>query len=481
MRLGALFIGICMAIIAASAGAVVYLYLNVTLLAAATVAVATFVALALYHTISSRVGLRSAIGRQLADLSRGGANVARQVAEMGRRLAALEDKIETALDQARAATDPLSAEIAELGTVVKQLAERVDAQQAMVEALARRPSKSEGALAASATERTAEFRNSISPDRIHNEEATVAAKLPTDLAVIRDAIDGNRIDIYLQPIVTLPQRKVRYYEARSRLRNERDEAFHASAFIAQAESCGLMPKIDNLVLFRCVQLVRRLLQKNRDIGIFCNVSAKTLTDAIVLPQLIEFLTANRAIAPSLVLQFSQSAISAMGPPEYEGLAALSARGFKFSVDRVTGLRLDTAELANRGFRYVKVHANLLLRPPRPVPTDMRPAELSDRLGRSGIDLIVDRIEDERSVIDLLDCDVSFGQGELFSPPRAVRPEALQKEPDVSDAGAGERIAYAGEATLAHSSAVKDNASDAATNAAQPSTVAELACDAAANG
>jgi cyclic-di-GMP phosphodiesterase TipF (flagellum assembly factor) len=47
------------------------------------------------------------------------------------------------------------------------------------------------------------------------------------------------------------------------------------------------------------------------------------------------------------------------------------------------------------------------------------------LARSGIDLIAERIESETAVVDLLDYDVRFGQGFLFSPPRPVRAEALQ--------------------------------------------------------
>ncbi|MFZ3311426.1 MAG: EAL domain-containing protein, partial [Xanthobacteraceae bacterium] len=35
------------------------------------------------------------------------------------------------------------------------------------------------------------------------------------------------------------------------------------------------------------------------------------------------------------------------------------------------------------------------------------------------------IETEATVVDLLDYDVRFGQGFLFSPPRPVRAEALQ--------------------------------------------------------
>jgi cyclic-di-GMP phosphodiesterase TipF (flagellum assembly factor) len=45
------------------------------------------------------------------------------------------------------------------------------------------------------------------------------------------------------------------------------------------------------------------------------------------------------------------------------------------------------------------------------------------LGRFGIDLVAERIEGERAVVDLLDYDVRFGQGFLFSPPRPLRTEA----------------------------------------------------------
>ncbi len=48
--------------------------------------------------------------------------------------------------------------------------------------------------------------------------------------LVRQAIEDHRIDLYLQPIVTLPQRKVRYYEAISRLRMEDGEIVAADRF-----------------------------------------------------------------------------------------------------------------------------------------------------------------------------------------------------------------------------------------------------------
>src|ERR1700730_1267419 len=76
----------------------------------------------------------------------------------------------------------------------------------------------------------------LSPARAaHNSAAHKAA--PSDptpsrshaqvLAAVRSAVEENRVDIYLQPMVTLPQRKVRFYEAVTRLRDEKDQILAA--------------------------------------------------------------------------------------------------------------------------------------------------------------------------------------------------------------------------------------------------------------
>ena len=92
------------------------------------------------------------------------------------------------------------------------------------------------------------------------------------------------------------------------------------------------------------------------------------------------------------------------------------------VDHVTDLRIEPRELADRGVRFIKVPAALLLDQRQASTADIHASDLSDLLGRFGIDLIAERIEGERAVVDLLDYDVRFGQGFLFAPPRPLRPE-----------------------------------------------------------
>ena len=67
------------------------------------------------------------------------------------------------------------------------------------------------------------------------------------------------------------------------------------------------------------------------------------------------------------------------------------------MDQITDLRFDSRELSERGFRFAKVPAALLLSRPEDAGIDIHPADFSDMLARYGIDMIASRIENETSV------------------------------------------------------------------------------------
>jgi cyclic-di-GMP phosphodiesterase TipF (flagellum assembly factor) len=100
LRLGAIFIVLCMVLIAASVGAVLYLLVGLNASESMIVAVAILTGLAIYHAVTSRLHDRFDIGGQIADLSRGTGDLARQVAELSRRTAALEGQGDKIIDGA---------------------------------------------------------------------------------------------------------------------------------------------------------------------------------------------------------------------------------------------------------------------------------------------------------------------------------------------------------------------------------------------
>ena len=479
LRLTAIFIAVCVVLIAASLGAVIYLVFGLSASESSIVALATLAVLTIYNTVSSRVRDRSDVGDQIADLSRGTADLARQVGELGRKVAAFEQDAGNLERRVTIAIGPVSSEMGEIGTLVKNLAETVGAHEVRIAALAsappvfaERPAPAPTPASVSAplpspeAEPVPPASATVSPEILQKLEELKAAQpvveTETDIgpfkgmsiekinAILYEAIEANRIDLYLQPILTLPQRKVRYYESMTRLRMPDGTLLLPADFIKHAEKAGMMPKIDNLMLFRCVQVLRRLLMKNREIGLFCNISMSTLNHPQFFPQFSQFMDANRALAPSLMLELPQEAWRSMGPIEHESLAALAERGFRFSMDQVTDLRMEPRELSERGIRFVKIQAALLLNKAT-APADIHAGDLSDLLGRFGISLVAERIEAESVVVDLLDYDVRFGQGFLFSPPRPVRAEPLQ--------GIGDRDVVGRDASMGATSAPRPAGAD----------------------
>ncbi|MBN8988179.1 MAG: EAL domain-containing protein [Rhizobiales bacterium] len=438
IRISTIFIAICMVLVAASLGFVLHSLAGISGTESAIVALTALTFLILYNAVSMRLRDRSDVGSQIADLSRGTADLARQVAEFGRRLAAVEGRVVSANSASSDRIQAVVGEINELGVLVKQLASSVAGHEDLLAAGAMAPAPAPAAIvpqpvveppiqppvSAAAAAPAAAARPAPSAAPVPPTAAAEASgqSQPQLLAAVKNAIEQNRLDIYLQPMVTLPQRKVRFYEAVTRLRDDRDQILAADDFIATAETGGLIGRIDHMVMLRCVQVLRRLMVRNKDVGVFCNVSAATLANPANFAQCLDFLEANRALAPSFVLEFKQSTFRNLGPTETEHLAALSQRGYRFSIDHVSDLRVEPRELADRGVRFIKVPASLLLDPRQSSTSDIHPSDLSDLLGRFGIDLIAEKIEGERAVVDLLDFDVRFGQGFLFAPPRPLRPE-----------------------------------------------------------
>src|SRR5450432_1722682 len=430
IRISTIFIAICMVLVAASLGLVLYSMAGISGSESAIAALTALTFLILYNAVSMRLRDRTDVGSQIADLSRGTADLARQVAEFGRRLAAVEGRVVSANSAGADRLQAVAGEISELGTLVKQLAVSVAAHDDML-------ASGVPATAPAPAARPEDARpNEPTPSVANEKSVAMAAAAPVKiveepapsrsqaqiLAAVKSAVAENRIDIYLQPMVTLPQRKVRFYEAVTRLRDDKDQILTADDFISVAEAAGLIGRIDHMVMLRCVQVLRRLMVRNKDVGIFCNVAAATLGNPTTFAQCLDFLEANRALASSLVLEFKQTTFRNLGPTETEHLAALAQRGYRFSIDHVSDLRIEPRELADRGVRFIKVPAGLLLDQRQTSGSDIHPSDLSDLLGRFGIDLIAERIEGERAVVDLLDFDVRFGQGFLFAPPRPLRPE-----------------------------------------------------------
>lgn len=419
-RFAEIFIAICIPIVAASAGAIAYYQFEATGRMALAFSFTVLVILVLVRLDALRRRTRREAEERVATLTRQMIEFSGDIDALDRRLGALEDG---GSRRHRDDMEQLVAEVEVIGALTRQLIETVadlevqvaDGRAAMLRGgAATAPSPGEAS-----TGGAARGSSSFVPDRFsHLDDDSF-------LSLVRNAIDGDRIDMNLQPIVTLPQRKVRFYEALTRLRTDDGETIHPSDYIPIAEARGYMAAIDEQILLKSVHILRRLTERSKDIGIFLNLSAASLNHAGFFRDFVQVLEKNRDLAQMLVLEFPQSAVRGMGPIENEGLKALYELGYRFSIDQVSDLKISFQNLADRGFRYVKISADRLLNRSNELGTDIHPVDLTDYFRRFGMELIADHVEREAEVVDVLDYGVKLGQGFLFSPPRPVKIDIQQ--------------------------------------------------------
>jgi len=240
------------------------------------------------------------------------------------------------------------------------------------------------------------------------------------LELVRDALRKDRVELYLQPIVSLPQRKHRFYECYSRLRTADGAVIQPNDYIEVAERAGLIAAIDDLLLFRSVQLVRKTQRSKFDVGFVCNISPFTLSDSIFLGEFATYIQQHVELAAKLIMEFPQKEFLAHDAAGAEALARFQRLGVRFSIDQVEDLKLDIEALARRGVKFVKMPAAALLNELRVDHPMIDPRALKDALDRAGIDLVVEKVESESDLIELLDFQIDFGQGFLFGEPRIAK-------------------------------------------------------------
>lgn len=242
------------------------------------------------------------------------------------------------------------------------------------------------------------------------------------LDALRGGLKEDRVELVLQPIVGLPQRKRRHFECFSWVRTGADSFLKPEQYIALAEQSGLLNAVDNMLLIRCIQLLRKVRHANPAVAFFCNISANTLADRAFFADFVTFMQQNAELASSIVFEFPQRVIAKAEPALWRDLDELAGLGFRYSLDQVTDLGFDAEMLARRHFRFVKLEAARLVPGGSDAPNGLDARELKRRLDRCGLDLVVEKIEDEATLVELLDLAIDYGQGYLFGEPRLARSE-----------------------------------------------------------
>ena len=100
---------------------------------------------------------------------------------------------------------------------------------------------------------------------------------------------------------------------------------------------------------------------------------------------------------------------------------------------MTDLNSDFSEMQRAGVRFAKVEGQRLvtaIRNEEPIggleAGAIQAEDIPSLFAKYGMDLIADKVEQEQTVVELLDIDTGFAQGHLFGEPRPVRDDILDE-------------------------------------------------------
>ena len=227
---------------------------------------------------------------------------------------------------------------------------------------------------------------------------------------LNEAIAADRLELFLQPIMKLPQRRLSFQKCSAVITLENGEILEPELYRPFASESGMMATIDNMVLVRLIQIARRHMRMKSSSPLFCQISGETLREREFFNDFRGFMRRNIEMSSQLIFSLSQYDVERLDLKVEEELMELSRLGYRFSMNNCTRFDFFVADLSRKGFRFIEVNCNKLFSD-QGLQSD--PKSLKRKLDSGAIDLVVDGLDNEDLVLEMLDYNVDFGCGAIF--------------------------------------------------------------------
>lgn len=237
--------------------------------------------------------------------------------------------------------------------------------------------------------------------------------------LIQSALRNKDINVFVQPIVTLPQRQIAGFEVFARIRAKPGLYVPAERYINMARSSDVLKDIDILLLQECLGILRdHAEQLTREF--FClNIEPANLKNKRYMSALLAFVSQNRALAKKLVFEIRYAEYQSLPAPLLQIMGGLAKLGCRFSLDHVDDMEFNMRDLINHNVRYLKINGSWMAAQGRSDMEFTNIWRMKNKLEANGVRVIADRIEHETDLRALLDFDPHLGQGYLFGKPDLI--------------------------------------------------------------
>ncbi|MBU1176134.1 MAG: EAL domain-containing protein [Alphaproteobacteria bacterium] len=386
-------------VIAGAAGATAYFGLTFTVIESAlTAAVALALCLqTMERTLRWRAEKR--MEKAIEDLSRLLSTDAQAGQVLSQRINSLTDL------SAGPRLDVLEADLSVLGTVVRQVAEAVSDLESQAAEAGPVP------VAPPAHKHAAPAEPQREPEPV----------IP--LEMLRLALDEGRLVYYMQPIITLPQRRHSGYDLVPRLKLEDGDLADAPDFMPRRGGQDVVRRIERAGIEEAVTIVRRARTNGQPALLFVPISRAILAHRDSVDELVGLFDASRVVSTSLVLRMREPDWRNIMASERAAIAEFHAKGIGFALTGAQTLRLDFNELAGMGVTSIRIDAEQFANDPSAL-TDFHSADIAAYIERFAIDLVVENVRTEQQILSALEDGIKYAQGPHIAAAAQIRADLM---------------------------------------------------------
>ena len=238
-----------------------------------------------------------------------------------------------------------------------------------------------------------------------------AARVAQIVALLGDAIQGNRLDLDYQPIVALQGGEQAQYQTLLRLRQSGERDLTAGEILPVLRAQGRLPEFDRWVLSRALDVAATRLAMARPVTLFVNQSVETLCQPGYSDWLVERLQTPAQIGESLILEIDADEIG-LGLDDVHTLCnRLVLHGTRFCLSRYRGSEDQDGMLNALPVDLVKVAPDMVAALGKSEHREAFGA-LVERMHERAVGVIAPRVEDTRTAAVLWMSGIDYIQGNL---------------------------------------------------------------------
>ncbi len=245
--------------------------------------------------------------------------------------------------------------------------------------------------------------------------------------LLHDALNDAHMDVVIQPVMRLPQRRPAFLEIFARLPAKTGQpAVTAQRFMPGLRQSHKVSLVDRLALQYAFDLILDPARAGHTLPYMINIGSETLKDGAFMARLVQYLKQQNKLANRLIFEMRQADYHAMTAPILTIMDGMAALGCRFSMDNVDTPQFTRSFLRQHHISFVKLSSARLAHMSRHTSGVETVRRIKSNLARDGVTVIAERIEDNPTLMDVLDLGLDYGQGYYLAQPAMPQTSTQRK-------------------------------------------------------